>query len=74
MVAQCVPQADIVTTTPAQGYEFKDIEAEDGGQRVRFESDDDVQVSMQVTCSNGRPSVSTRVEGDDDDDDDSGEG
>ncbi|HEU5469442.1 MAG TPA: hypothetical protein VFV67_02225 [Actinophytocola sp.] len=58
--ARCEPGVDIVSASPAQGYRVKDIEPEDGGQRVRFESGR-VRIEVTVTCASGTPRASVRV-------------
>jgi hypothetical protein len=59
VVARCSPGVEIVSTVPAQGYRLKDVEAEHGGQRVRFESGH-TRVEVQVNCVAGKPTASTR--------------
>jgi hypothetical protein len=60
VLARCTPDPVIVTALPAQGYGIKDIEAEDGGQRVRFEAGH-TRVEVLVTCPGGVPTASIRV-------------
>ncbi|HET9139799.1 hypothetical protein [Actinophytocola sp.] len=60
VLARCEPDPFIVTTAPGQGYGVKDIEPEDGGQRVRFESGRN-RVEVLVTCTGGVPSATIRT-------------
>lgn len=56
------PGIEVVSATPAQGYQVKDIEPEDGGQRVRFESDRS-RVEVRLDCVDGQPRASVDVSG-----------
>jgi len=58
--AVCTPGPVIVTAVPNQGFALKPIEAEDGGQRVRFEAGR-TRVEVLVTCAGGVPTGSVRV-------------
>lgn len=60
VIARCDPGIRVVSATPAQGYGVKDVEPEDGGLRVRFESGR-TRVEVRLTCINGEPQASTRV-------------
>jgi hypothetical protein len=62
VIARCTPAGgiEVVSASPAQGYGLKDVEAEDGGQRVRFETGR-TRVEVQLTCVSGQPQASTRV-------------
>jgi hypothetical protein len=60
IVARCSPTAQVVSATPAQGYRLKDVQPEDGGQRVRFETGGSGhnRVEIQITCVAGHPTAS----------------
>jgi hypothetical protein len=60
VLARCTPAVEVVSALPAQGYGVKDIEPEDGGRRVRFESGR-TRVEVTVTCPGGQLRSSTRV-------------
>jgi hypothetical protein len=60
VLARCTPGPEVVSTVPAQGYGVKDIEPEDGGQRVRFESGH-TRVEVLVTCTAGVPRATIRT-------------
>lgn len=59
VIARCAPGIQVVSATPAQGYRLKDVEAEDGGQRVRFESGH-TRVEVRLNCVAGRPVATIR--------------
>ena len=61
VIARCAPAVVIVSATPAQGFRLKDIEPEDGGQRVRFEAGD-TRVEVTVTCAAGVPQAAVRTQ------------
>lgn len=60
VIARCAPGVEVVSATPAQGYRVEDIEPEDGGQRVRFESGE-TGVEIRLTCAGGEPQSSVRT-------------
>ncbi|GAA4541039.1 hypothetical protein [Pseudonocardia xishanensis] len=63
VVASC-PGPQIVSVSPAQGWESKN-EREDGGPRVTFESTvDDSEVRVDVRCDGAVPVGDVRVERD----------
>ena len=62
VIARCSPGIEVVSATPAQGYRVKDVEPDDGGLRVRFETGSGgTRVEVQLTCAAGVPSATTRV-------------
>ncbi|GAB3410753.1 hypothetical protein [Flindersiella endophytica] len=58
--ARCNPAAEngveVTSAVPDQGYHLEQVEPEDGGSRVRFESGD-TRLEVQVNCVDGRPRV-----------------
>jgi cytoskeletal protein RodZ len=59
VIARCAPDLQVVSATPSQGYRLKDVEPEDGGQRVRFESGH-TRIEIRLVCVAGRPVATTR--------------
>ena len=61
VLARCVNGAvQVVSATPAQGYQLHDEGGEDAG-RVRFESGNR-RVELQLSCRDGRPVASVRAQ------------
>jgi hypothetical protein len=61
VIARCAPGIEVVSATPAQGYRVKDVEPEDGGLRVRFESGG-TRVELTLTCAAGQPTADVRIQ------------
>jgi hypothetical protein len=67
VIARCTgPDAEVVTWTPAQGYQVEGENQQGHDVEVEFESDERT-VKVRVSCVDGRPAA--EIDGDDDDDD-----
>lgn len=63
VIARCAPGPQILSATPAQGYQLKDVQPDNGAQRVRFEtggSGHNNRVELLITCPAGHPTASIR--------------